>query len=410
MLMPMGKKIVLVILAFFLANIIVTILLISTVTSIQAPEVTIDVNISKITEDMVTIEARLCIDNPNSFPIILENMLINASSPEGDSIAMISLPNIIVDAGQQKTISSIGSMGFNKKELSTFHSRITGDVGVTLFGFLTKTLPIHVLLITNPTAFVEAVQAPSIHIDADFSDFTEEGVTFNGTVWIDNQNDFSMSLDNTEIYIEHTNAINVADLSVSPQHIPPKSTIPLYINGTAYYDIFNQGKLQATISGNASVMIGGINMSLPFSSTASMNVPDLSTFLLNGEHLIISLSVDFNVTAQGLNATVGFQLNNPTKIPLTAFNMTLRTYRLDDEVPTILAQDTLSECPIPPENVTCLYSHFIIPYLSLLPKMNSGFPEWFQLSLIGDFAIANTTQRIPVTLNGYFSPKIFNFT
>jgi len=405
----MEKKIVLIILAIFLANIIGTILLISTVSSIQAPEVTIDINISKITEDTITIEAKLSIDNPNSFPIILENILINASSPEGDSIAMITLPNITVGAGQQKTITSIGSMGFNKKELSTFHSRITGDVGVTLFGFFTKILPIRVLLITNPTAFVEAVQAPSIYFDADFSDFTEEGVLFNGTVWVDNQNDFSMSLENIDIRIEHTNAINVANLSISPQHIPPKSTIPIYINGTAYYDIFNQGKLQATISGNASVIIGGINLSLPFSSIASMNVPDLSTFLLNGEHLIISLSVDFKVTAQGLNATVGFQLNNPTKIPLTAYNMTLITYRLDNEVPTILAQDTLSECPIPPENVTCLHSQFLIPYLSILPKINSGFPEWFQLSLTGDFAIANTTQRIPVTLNGYFSPNIFNF-
>jgi LEA14-like dessication related protein len=94
--MTMGKKIILVILAIFLANIIGTSLLISTVNSIQAPEVTIDITISKITEDTITIEARLSIDNPNSFPIILENMLINASSPKGDNIALISLPNAIV--------------------------------------------------------------------------------------------------------------------------------------------------------------------------------------------------------------------------------------------------------------------------------------------------------------------------
>ncbi|MDG6229191.1 MAG: hypothetical protein QCH96_04430 [Candidatus Thermoplasmatota archaeon] len=404
----MGKKIILVILAIFLANIIGTIILISTVNSIQAPEVTIDITISKITEDTITIEARLSIDNPNSFPIILENMLINASSPKGDNIALISLPNAIVGQGQQKTITSVGSMGFNRKELSTFHSRITGDVGVTLFGFFTKTIPIRVLLITNPTAFVEAVQAPSIYFDADFSDFTEEGVLFNGTIWIDNQNDFSMSLEHTEIQIEHTNAINVSDFSFSSQRIPPKSNIPIYVNGTAYYTIFNQGMLSATINGNASVLIGGVNMSIPFASTASMKVPDLSTFLLNGEHLIISLSADFDLTLQGLNATVGFRLYNPTKIPLAANNLTLIIYRLDDTVPTVLAQDTLTECPIPPLNETCLQSQFTLPYISFIPKINSGFPEWFQLSLTGDFLIANTTQRIPVTLNGYISPRIFN--
>lgn len=405
----MYKKIAFIIFILLIANIIITVLMFNTVNSIQTPDVIIDINIADVTKETITIEATLQIDNPNSFSIMLEDIIINETTPEGDIIGLISLPNIMVESRENATISSVNTLGFNGNELTTFHSRITGNVGVTLFGFLTKTLPINVLLITNPTALVEAIQAPDIHFDVDLSDFTDDGVLFNGTIWVDNQNDFSMLLKNVDITIEHTNALHVADLLVLDTEIPPKSEIPIYVNGTAYYTIFNEGKLSATITADASITLGGVQMSLPVTSTASMSVPDLSTFLLNGKHLIISLSVDFDLTLQGINTTVGFLLYNPTKIPFTAFNLTLRAYRLDNETPTVLAEDTLEQCQYPPENETSLKSVFMLPYSSIIPRLDTGFPDWFQLSLSGDFTIANTTQRIPVTLNGYISPKIIDF-
>ena len=406
----MDKKITLVVLAFFIINISITAVLFSTINSIQTPDITIDLKVANLTEDMITLEANLQVDNPNSFSIILEGILINTTTPEGENIGKIMLPDTTIEAGEQKTITSVSSLGFNNKELKTFHNHITGNVGITLFGFFTKTFPIHMLLITNPTLLIEAVHIPSIRFDADFSDFTDEGILFNGTIWVDNQNDFSMSLENTEIRIDHTHTTLAANFSTLGGQIPPKSTVPLYVNGTAYYSIFNQGELSATMKGNASIIVAGVTMSFPFSSNASINIPDLSTFLLNGEHLIISLSVDADITLHGLNITGGFQLYNPTNIPLTAYNLTLFLYRLDNATPTLLAKDTLDQCDIPPKNETYLTSQFLLPYRSLLPKVNTGFPERLQLSLSGDFAIANTTQRIPVTLNGCLSTEIFNFS
>ena len=405
----MYKKITFIIFTILIVNIIFTVLLFNTVNSIETPDVIVDIKIANITKDEITLKATLQIENPNSFSISLDNMIINATTPNGDIIGLIFLPNMTVNAGENTTITSHNTLGFNGNELTTFHSRITGNIGVTLFGFFTKTLPINVLLITNPAAIIEAIHAPGIHFDADFSDFTDDGVLFNGTIFVDNQNEFSIKLENINISIEHTNAINVADLSVLDTEISPKSQIPIFINGTAYYSIFNEGELAASITADATITLGGVEMALPFSSTASMSLPGLSTFLLNGEHLIISLSADFDLTLQGINTTVGFRLYNPTKIPMTAYNLTLIVYRLDNETPTVLAEDTLEICPLAPENETCLKSEFILTYMSLIPQIGTGFPDWFQLSLTGDFTIANTTQRIPVTLNGYISPKVFDF-
>jgi LEA14-like dessication related protein len=405
----MYKKIAFILFILFIINIIVTALLFNTVNSIETPDVTIEIKIAGVTEDTITLEATFQVDNPNSFSIMLKDMIINATTPDGEIIGLIALPNMTIDAGKNATISSINTLGFNGKELTTFYSKITGNVGVTLFGFFTKTLPINVLLITNPTSLVEAVQVPGIQFDAEFSDFTADGVLFNGTIWVDNQNDFSMQLKNIDINVEHTNALQVAELTVLDTQIPPRSKVPILVNGTAYYSIFNEGTLSATISADASIILGGVDMSLPFSSKASMTVPDLSTFLLNGEHLIISLSADFDLTLHGINTTVGFRLYNPTEIPMTAYNLTLTIYRLDNETPTVLAEDTLEKCPFAPENETCLKSAFILAYSSFIPQLGTGFPDWFQLSLTGDFTIANTTQRIPVTLNGYISPKIIDF-
>ncbi len=406
----MKKKVLFIVLALFIVNIIWTSLILSTISSIQVPNVTIDIKAVSLNEHTVTIEANLFINNPNSFSFVFEDIFIDLSTPEGIPIGTIALPNTTIASGENKTIFSVSSIGFNNSTLTSFHSQITGIIRVTLFGFFPKSLPLNVLFIANPTALIEAVQIPSISFDANFSEFTTEGLLFNGTIWVENQNDFSLLLSDSEISISHTEAINVADFTASDIFIPPKSIVPIFIDGTANYSIFNQGKLSAAILGNISVLVAGINMSLPISLTASVDVPDLSAFLFQDQHLIISISADVDITLKGLNATVGLSLYNPTSIPLTAVNLTLFMYRLDNSTPTILGKDTLEQCVIPPENDTYLESHFLLPYSALLPKRNSGFPEWFQLSLSADLTIADTTQQIPIIINAYVSPKLFKFT
>ena len=112
----MDKKITLVVLAFFIINISITAVLFSTINSIQTPDITIDLKVANLTEDMITLEANLQVDNPNSFSIILEGILINTTTPEGENIGKIMLPDTTIEAGEQKTITSISSLGFNNKE------------------------------------------------------------------------------------------------------------------------------------------------------------------------------------------------------------------------------------------------------------------------------------------------------
>lgn len=403
----MKKKLLILVLTAFIINIVVTGFILMTVLSIQIPNITIEIKAVDLNDQTVTIETILFIKNPNSFSMTLDNIDINIKTLEGASIGTIELPNVTIAPAKNTTLRSTVSFGFNESKLTTFQSQITGNIGVTLLGFIQKTLPLRLLLITNPTIIVESVQIPSVRFFANFSEFTSEGLLFNSTVLIENNNDFSLYFSDFKILIDHATATNEVDFSTIDRYIPPKSMVPIYINGTAGYSLFNQGELSATLLGNVSVQIAGINLSVPISSSAVLPVPDISTFVFQDEHLTISISVDAKVTLLGLNMTVGVRFYNPTRIPLTAVDLSLLMYRVDNSTLTLLITDTLKLCPIQPENETCLKSSFLLPYRDLFLNKKIGFPDWFQLSLLGELSIEGTTQLIPVTINAYVSPKIF---
>jgi hypothetical protein len=45
--------------------------------------------------------------------------------------------------------------------------------------------------------------------------------------------------------------------------------------------------------------------------------------------------------------------------------------------------------------------------MSFLPIIGDGIPDWFLLTIRGDFIIADSNQKIPVQLNGYLNGNFF---
>ncbi|MBS3778753.1 MAG: hypothetical protein KGY50_05645, partial [Candidatus Thermoplasmatota archaeon] len=192
--------------------------------------------------------------------------------------------------------------------------------------------------------------------------------------------------------------------------IRPKSTSSIDFSAFVGYEVFNVGTLSATLSSNVNIAVAGISLNRPFTASAEMKIPDLASFLMDNEQIVIALSADFDAGIKGLSMDVGFRLYNPTKIPLTASELDIIVYRVDNEMKTALAQDTLTDCLLPGKNETCLKTTFKIPLISFLPVVGDGVPDWFLLTIRGDFIIADSNQQIPVQLNGYLSGNFFGTT
>jgi hypothetical protein len=128
---------------------------------------------------------------------------------------------------------------------------------------------------------------------------------------------------------------------------------------------------------------------------------------MDDERIVIALIADFDASITGLNMNVGFRLYNPTKIPLTASDLEIIVYRVDNETRSMIAEDLLESCPLPGKNETCLKTTFKVPLMSFFPIVGDGIPDWFLLTIRGDFFIADSNQKIPVQLNGYLNGNFF---
>lgn len=390
----------------FLLIFIILIFAMISLSGISTPKVSVKISTTQLTEDNITLDITMEIENQNAYSLVLEDMSIEAITTQDTVIGSLSFPKKTIPAYETLTVKTSGSFGFKDQSLEEFESLITGSFGVYFYG-ITISLPLEISIITNPTPMVESIVLPTFLLEADITSINETGVLLNGNIQVENQNEFSMSLLNTQIVFDHNNTYLNAKITVDDTIIQPNSKSSILFSAFVGYEIFNIGKISASMLGDVDINVAGISLNRPFSTSAQMNVPDLAKFLMDNDRIEISLSADFDVTLTGLTMNVGFKLYNPTKIPLSASELDIRIYRVDNESQTLITEDILRNCQIPAKNETCLKSSYKLPLKSFLPIIGDGFPDWFLLTLTGDFIIANTNQCIPIQLNGYLNGNFF---
>ena len=402
----MQKKHWLIIGLVILIIIIITIFIVTSLTGISTPTVRVKIDAVQLTEDNVSLNITMQLDNQNSYSLVLKDMTIKAKTAQNNIIGILSFPKKTVPAHESVIIQTQGLFGFNDETLDEFESHISGEFGVSFFGF-SLSLPLNITVITDPTPVVEAIVLPTISLNADIISVNETGILLNGSIQVDNQNEFSMSLQNTDIIIDHNETTVYSDIIVNDTIIRPKSKSTIAFSAFIGYEILDIGTISAAITGDVTISIAGVSLTRPFTASAQMKIPDLASFLMDNDRIVIALSADFDVSLTGLNMNVGFRLYNPTEIPLTASDLDILVYRVDNENRSIIAQDRLENCPLPGKNETCLKTTFKLPLASFLPIIGDGLPDWFLLTIMGDFIIADSNQKIPVQLNGYLSGNFF---
>jgi len=375
----------------------------STLTDINTPKVTVHINAVQLTEENVSLDISMHLDNENPYNLVLEDMTVEILSNQNSLVGSIVFPKKTVPAHESITINSTGIFGFNGEPLEQFNSHITGDFGVNFFDFIAVSLPLEITIITNPTPIIDAIFLPTISLDAGIEDINETGVLLKGSINVDNQNTFSLSLSNSNIIIKHNNTPIQTDITVTDTIIQAETKTPISFSAFVGYNIFDNGTLSAALTGDVSITVAGVALNRTFTASAEMDIPDISSYLMDNDRIEISLSADFDITLSGVIMDVGFKLYNPMKIPLIASELDIIIYRVDNETKTIIAEDYLQNCPLPPKNETCLKTTFQLPITSFLPIIGDGIPDWFLLTLLGDFKIADSNQKIPVQINGYLS-------
>lgn len=408
LLVSMLKKQWVIIGLVLLISSIISIVIFSSLAGISTPNVTVKIDAIQLSENNVSVSITMNLDNQNPYSLTLHDLTVELTSSQGTEIGKFTFSKKTIPSHETITMKTNGSFDFKGEAIEEFKSEISGDFGIELFGFYSFSLPINITVITDPSLALNTILLPTISLDTTINSVNETGVSLNGSIIVDNQNDFSIRLSNPLITIDHNQTTVFTHITLNDTKIKPKSKTVVPFTSFIGYELFNIGKISATIESDINISVAGTFLTKPFTASAEVNIPDISTFILNNERIEVSLSADFDMSLSGLNMNVGFNVYNPTDIPLSASELDIIIYRVDNNSETLIAQDTLRDCPISTQNETCLKTTFKLPLLSFIPLIGDGIPDWFLLTITGDFTIADSNQKIPIQLNGFLDGNIFS--
>lgn len=408
LLVSMLKKQWIIIGLVLLISSILSIVIFSSLASISTPNVTVKIDAIQLSENNVSVSITMNLDNQNPYSLTLHDLTVELTSSQNTQIGKFTFSKKTIPSHETITMKTNGSFDFKGEAIEEFKSEISGDFGIELFGFYSFSLPINITVITDPSLALNTILLPTISLDTTINSVNETGVSLNGSIIVDNQNDFSIRLSNPLITIDHNQTTVFTHITLNDTKIKPKSKTVVPFTSFIGYELFNIGKISATIESDINISVAGTFITKPFTASAEVNIPDISSFILNNKRIEVSLSADFDMSLSGLNMNVGFKVYNPTDIPLSASELDIIIYRVDNNSETLIAQDTLRDCPISTQNETCLKTTFKLPLLSFIPLIGDGIPDWFLLTITGDFTIADSNQKIPIQLNGFLDGNIFS--
>jgi len=201
---------------------------------------------------------------------------------------------------------------------------------------------------------------------------------------------------------------SVGSIRLDGGTLEPKGTLNLDISGIVDYEALNSKSIIIDFNGQVTLNVIGLSQSLNLSASAVIDVPNLSDLLnLNNDSFDFSLFGEFKFRLKGIITTFDLKVFNPSNIPLEAQDIKCIIYGVTNDNKKVIAEKDMDSCIVPSKNEICISTQIRIPYLKLiLSGTGRILPEWISIRLEGNFAINGTTQKIPISINGYIDPFI----
>lgn len=320
----MKKILVIILVAATILNIVAGTFLYLDIQQMTIPEMTLTLKIINITADDAVLQTTLFINNLNSFPIFLQNLTMITEDDAGDIINRLSIDGGETKAHENRTFNTTLSIHFNGSLPSQLTSRLTGTFGTAFFGIIKKTFPLRFSLITSLNNIMEQFSLPQIHLAANFSDITQEGINFTGFIGITNANTIDIAVENLQATITTETGLQVGSVNIQGQAIPAKTTTQLRGSGWILLKALDAVSLRMTLSGTMVLSVAGVRKPWNLSVEADI-VPPMLERLLSDLPTEAFLTGDYSYSLKkGLHDTITFSITNPNKLTLLATDITVQ--------------------------------------------------------------------------------------
>jgi LEA14-like dessication related protein len=407
----MKKIIVIILVAATILNIVAGAFLFLDIQQMTIPETTLTLEVINITADEAVLQTTVSINNHNSFPIFLQNLTMITIDENGNTINHLTIDGGETKAYENRTFTTTISIRFNGSLPNHLTSRLTGTFGTLFFGIIKKTFPLKFSIVTALNNILEQFTLPHIHLSANFSDITQEGINFTGVIEITNPNTIDIEIENLSASITTETGLHVGAVHIQRETITAKTTKQLIGSGWILLKALDAESLRMTLTGDIIIYVAGIRKPMNLSVEADIVPPSLER-LLSDLPTEASLTGDYTYTLKdGLRDTVTFTIKNPNKLTLLADDITVQIYRVDGTKTRLLSNGTLPDGLITPQSTTVLQGDMFIPLTQLWPRRGERFiPDQLQVILRSNVTIQGFNQTIWIGVIGYQDFPIHRFS
>jgi len=406
--MKINIKILLIMFLIFI-NLLVGGFLLYFIFTIDSPDIYAEITIVDLTSEEINFETKLDIRNPNGFDLIVKDIKVVSETSEGLEFSTFKFKGGKVSANDKQTFSSTKSIELTGNVPRILNNKITVDIGFWFLGVIKKNMPIEALVVVNLDKFLDKLKIPMIVIHAGIEEITEDGLLFNADIEINNTNDIELNIEDIIADLVTEEGINVGKINLKGGVLNPRSKLNLDASGNLLFKALDAKSITINLAGKATAHVAGISQSFNISTSAVFEVPNLSElFNLENESFEFSLAGEFKLRVRGVITTVRFKVYNPSKIPLVAENLICSVHGATGNNKKLITQKEMDSCEIASKNEICIKTKLRIPYIKLLTSGTGRIvPQWFSISIDGDFSFEGTNQSIPISINGYIDTHFF---
>jgi hypothetical protein len=376
---------------------------------IESPSISAEINLTDITSNEIVIDAKIDISNPNPFDLIIGDIQLVSETSEGNKFTNISIDGGKVLSNNNKTFSHTKDVSFSGNIPKILKNSITADVGVRVFGFIEKSIPVEAIVIVSAKELIDNLSIPDINIHAGIEEITGEGIIFKSVVEIKNPSNIQLKVDNVFVDLTTEENKSVGSLDLKGGTLTPKGSLTLEALGTVLFEAINAKNIIIDLEGSATGKVAGLTQSITLSASTIIDIPNLSELLsLDNDSLEATVEGEFKIRIRGLITTIGLKIYNPTNIPLEGNDFICGIYGATGEKKKLLAEEKMEPCSDGSLYDICMESQLIIKYFKLLTSGSGRIvPEWLNIHIKGNLSIEGTNQKIPVKVNGNLDPRIF---
>jgi LEA14-like dessication related protein len=369
---------------------------------LEAPEVTINAELTKINSEEAVLKTIIDVYNPNDFEIVMKDLKINSFTAEGYEVANVFIKGGEIGSNKNKSYFREILISFNGHSPEFLKSKISGEVGAN-FLFIQKTIPIKIGIITNLKYLINELSAPILNININDYKINENGINLNAKINVYNPNSFDLYLKNISGSIKSEKSVVLGNITIIGNKVPAKSDLSFNCTGNLLFKSLDAKKLTININGDAGVKIAGFKKNLSFNLKSSIAVPDLNELILSEDiATFLSIKLDEKFTLKGIVFYIKLELNNSYNIDIEIKEIIFRIHTVSDGKYKIIGENREVEKIIAESGKQGSASfEIIVPYSKIIPIDWSI--DWIMTSVIGRAGIKGVNQSVYLEIRGYQS-------